>query len=108
MLELEETLKSHLAQLPCDEQGRLQLGQGAQNQVQPDLECLQGQGTTTFLGKLCQCLITLIVKVFFLTFSLNLPSFSLKPFSFVLSQQTALKSLVPIFHTAPLRYRKAT
>ena len=42
LFELEGTLKGHLIQLPCNEQGHLQLDQGAQSPVQPDLECLQG------------------------------------------------------------------
>jgi len=44
LIVLEEgTLKGHLVQLPCREQEHLQLDQGAQSPVQPDLECLQGQ-----------------------------------------------------------------
>jgi len=35
--ELEETLKSHLVQCPCNEQGHLQLNQGAQSLVQPEV-----------------------------------------------------------------------
>ena len=38
--ELEGTPKGHLVQLPCNEQGHLQLHQVAQNPVQPDLVCL--------------------------------------------------------------------
>jgi len=41
--ELEGTLKGHLVQLPCNEQGHLQLDQGAQSPIQPDLVYLQGQ-----------------------------------------------------------------
>ena len=61
--ELEGTLKGHLVQLPCNEQGHLQLEQVAQSPVQPDLECLQGWAS---LDNLFQCLITLIVKIFVL------------------------------------------
>ena len=39
LFELEGTLKGHLVQLPCNEQEHLQLDQGAQSPVQPDLEC---------------------------------------------------------------------
>ena len=67
---------------PCNEHGQLQLYQGAQSLVQPDLRCPHGQATTTSLSNLFQCFTTLIVKNFFLIFSLNLPSFSLKPFFF--------------------------
>ena len=41
---LEGIFKSHLVQLPCNEQGPLQLDQAAQSPLQPDPECLQGQG----------------------------------------------------------------
>jgi len=37
-------LKCNLDQIPCSEQGHLQLDQVAQSPIQPDLECLQGQG----------------------------------------------------------------
>ena len=40
--ELEGTLKDHLVQLPCSEQGYIQIVQVVQSPVQPDLECLQG------------------------------------------------------------------
>ena len=39
--ELEGSLKGHLIQLPCTERGHLQLNQGAQSLVQPDLEHFQ-------------------------------------------------------------------
>lgn len=42
---LEGTFKGHLVQLPCREQGHLQLDQVAQSSVQPDRECFQGWGT---------------------------------------------------------------
>ena len=38
--ELGETLKGHLVQLPCNDQGHLQLDKGAGSLVQPDLERL--------------------------------------------------------------------
>ena len=59
--------------------------------------------SSSTLGNLCQCL-TIIVKNFLFIYDLNLPSFSLKPFPFVLSQQTLLKSLS--FLTAPLQILK--
>ena len=40
--ELERTSKSHLVQLPYNEQGHLQLHQVAQSPAQPVFECLQG------------------------------------------------------------------
>jgi len=39
-----------------------------------------GMGIHSFSGQLCQCLTTLWVKNCILTFNLNIPSFSLKPF----------------------------
>jgi len=48
---LEGTLKGHLVQLPCNEQGHLQLHQVAQSPIQPDLECLQGQGIHCLSGQ---------------------------------------------------------
>lgn len=40
--ELKETIKGYLTQLLCFEQWHLQLNQGVQSNVQPELECLQG------------------------------------------------------------------
>ena len=58
-LELEGTLKGHLVQLLCKEQGLLQLDQGAQCPVPLHLEYVQGWG----IPRLCkQCLTTLIRK----------------------------------------------
>jgi len=42
LFELEGTLKGHLVQLICNEQGYLQLEQGAQSLIQPSFECLHG------------------------------------------------------------------
>jgi len=41
---LEGTFRGHLAQLPCSEQGHLQLDQVAQSPVQLSFECFQGWG----------------------------------------------------------------
>jgi len=45
LVELEETLKGHLVQLPCNELGHLQLHQVAQSLIKPDLEHLRGWST---------------------------------------------------------------
>ena len=50
------------------------------------------ESSTTSLDKLFQCHTNLTVKIFFFISNLNLPSFSLKPFPLLLSQQTLLKS----------------
>jgi len=47
--ELEGTFKGHLIQLPCSEEGHLQLGQITQSPVQP--ECLQGEGSHHLSGQ---------------------------------------------------------
>jgi len=49
--ELEDT---HLVQLPCKEQGYIQLDQIAQSSAQPDLECLQGCGIHHLSGQPAQ------------------------------------------------------
>ena len=55
-----------------------------------------------------QCLTTLTVENFFLISNLNIPSFSLKPFSIVLLQQSLLKHLSPSLLQSHFRYWKAT
>jgi len=49
---------------------------------------------TASLGSLCQCHATLCVKNFFLTSNIYLYSFSLKPFSFVLSLPDHVKVIL--------------
>jgi len=51
--------KVHTVQLPCSEQGHLQLDQGAQSPTQTGLVCLQGWG----IHNLFQCLTTLAVQL---------------------------------------------
>jgi len=58
--EWEGTFKNHQIQLPCNEQGHLQLDEVAQSPVSRD------GAATTFLGNLYQCLITVIVKQYLL------------------------------------------
>jgi len=62
---------------------------------------------TTSLDNPFQCFTTPMVKNFFLIASLNLPSFSFKPPSFVLSQQALLKSPSPSSSQAPFGQWKA-
>jgi len=93
--ELEGTLKGCLVQLPCTEQGRPQLHQCSEP-IQPDLGCLQGWGTTTFLVSLCHCLTALTVKKnknLSLISNLNLPSFSLKPLPCPITTDSAKESV---------------
>ena len=102
MFELEGTFKGHLVQFPSHKQGHQQLDQVAQSPMQPDLVSRDGASTVA-LGNLFQCPPTLIVKktILFIS-SLNLPSFSLKPFPLAQSQQTLLKNMPPFLHIAPL------
>ena len=93
LLELEGNFKGHLVQLPCNEQGHLQLHQVLRAPSSLTLSVSRNGASTTSLGNLCQCLTTLTVKNFYLISNLNLPSLSLEPFLLVLSQQTLLKSL---------------
>jgi len=51
LLELEGTLKDHLVQIPCNEEGHRQLKLVAQSPVPPDLECLQGWGILHLSGQ---------------------------------------------------------
>ena len=62
--ELEGMLKGHLVQLSCNEQGDLQLDQGAESPIQPDFACLQGQDTHHISGQPVQVLhiLTLSLK----------------------------------------------
>ena len=50
-LELEGTFKDPIVQLPCNEQGHLQLDEVAQCPVQPDLECLWAWGIHHLSGQ---------------------------------------------------------
>ena len=71
LLELERTLKAHLVQLSCDEQGHPQLHQLLRAPSSLALHVSSDGASTTPLGNLCQCLTTLTVKNIFLIPSLN-------------------------------------
>jgi len=101
-LGLERTLKIIQFQLLCHGQGHLSLDKAGQGPIQTGLEQLQGWGTSP--GSLCQCLSSLMVKNFFLTFNLNLSSFSLKLLPLVLSLHVLVKSHPPIQAMFPLLY----
>ena len=80
MVELREIFKGHLVQLPCNEQGHPQLYEVLKAPTSLTLNVSRDGSSTTSLGNLFYCFTTLMVKNFFLISSLNLPSFSLKPF----------------------------
>ena len=63
--------------------------------IQPGLEHLQGWGIHNLSEQLFQHLTALIVKNFPLTSNLNLPSFNLKQFPFVLLLSVLSKSWLP-------------
>ena len=104
--ELEESFKGHLVQFLCNEQGHPQLCWVVRALSSLTLSVCRDGASITSLGILCQCFTTLIVINFFLMCNVNHPSFSLKWFSFVLSQQTLLKSLSTFSHP-PFQYWQA-
>ena len=61
---------------PCHRQGCHPAAQAAQDPIQPGLEGLQGWGTHSFYGQLCQRCTALSVKNFSLTSTINFPTFS--------------------------------
>jgi len=99
-LELEGTFKGRLVQLPCHEQGHLQLDQEFRALSSLTLSVSKDGAFAASVGNLF--LTTLTVKDFFLVSNLNLPSLCLKPFPLVQSPQTLLKSLSPSFIQPPL------
>jgi len=94
--ELEGTLESHLVQLPCDEQVHLQPHQVAQSPIEPDLECLQGTGIHHLSGQPVPVPHHPYCKNFFLICNGNLPSFTGKWCTLVLSQQTLVERVCPL------------
>ena len=72
---------------PCTEQGHPQLHQVLRAPSSLTLGVSRDGAPAASLGNLCQCLTTLSVNSCFFTPSLNLPSFSLKPFPLVSSRQ---------------------
>ena len=97
-LELEGFSKGPPVQRSCSEQGHAQVDQVAQGLIQPRVEMPLGMRHRPYLWATHSSASSpSLVKDFFLLSSLNLPSLSLKPFLFVLSPQTLLKSLSPSF-----------
>lgn len=69
---LDGTFRGHLVQPPCCEQGHLELNQVVQSPFQPD-HSREGASTTS-LGNVFQCFITLIVSSISLKSSPNMLS----------------------------------
>ena len=71
MFELEGTLKGDPVQLPCSEQGHIQLHQVLRAPSSLILKISKEGASTSSPGNLCQCLTALTVKNFFLISSLD-------------------------------------
>jgi len=102
---LEGTFWGHLVHPCCNEQDHLQLDQVAQRPIQPDLQCFQGRGIYHLSGQHLP-VFQLHCKKFLpyvLIYRSNLPFFSLKILSLMLSQPALLKSLSPSFLSPFLR-----
>lgn len=106
--EWEVTFKDHPSPTPLQWAEPWAVRPGAQSPILPDLEHLRNTHPTTSPWNLSQCFATLTIRMFFIISSLDLPSFSLKRFSFVLSQQTLIRSLFSSFFQPPFRYWKNT
>jgi len=105
---LEGTFRGHLARPPAvsrDIFNYIRLLRAPSNLA---LNFVSRDGVSaTSLGNLVRCVTTLVVKNFFLIYSLNLPSLSLKSLLLVLSQQALLKRFSPSFLYALFKYCKA-
>ena len=64
LFELEGTFKGYLVQLPCNEQGHLQLHQVLRAPSSLTLSASKDGTPTTSLGSLLQCLTIFIVRFF--------------------------------------------
>ena len=62
---MEGTLKGHVVQLPCNEQGHLQLDQAFRAPSSLTFYVSRDGAATASLGNLCQCFPTLIIKILF-------------------------------------------
>ena len=102
LFEMEGTLKGHLVQLPCNEQEHLQQIRLLRGPSSLTLSVSRDRASTTSLGNLFQCLTTLIIKNFFLTSSLNLPSFNYETISPYCITADPAEVSVPFFLTVPL------
>lgn len=102
MAQVARDLKDH----QCNGQGHLSLDQVSQSSIQPGLKEFQGWDIQTSLGNSIQCLTTPTVKNFFLIFSLNLLSISLKPFPLVVSLRGLVQSPSPSSLQTLFRFRK--
>ena len=97
--ELEGTSKGHLVQLPANEQGHLQEDQVAPSSL--TLNVSKDGASTTSLGNLFQCFITIIVKYFFSYIQSFISLFYFEIISPCLITTDPAKESVPFFLLAP-------
>jgi len=90
---LEGTSVGHLVQPPC--QSRVTYSRLHRTLSRQVLNISREGDSTTSVGSLCQCSVTLRVKKLFLMFRRNFLCFSLCPLPLVLSLGTTEKSLAP-------------
>jgi len=85
-------LKDHLVPTPYCGQGCHPAAHAARDPSNLALTASRNEASTALLGSMCQRLTTLWVNTFLLICSLNLPSFSLKPFALAISLSHSEKS----------------
>jgi len=101
-----QTFKDPQVQLPCNEQGHLQLEQVAQNLIHPDLECLQGWGIPHISGQHVPVLHCSYYKRLFPYLQSKFPLFKFETtFPCPIMTDPSKKSS-PFFLTAPLSIMK--
>lgn len=90
---VEGDFEGHVVQLPCKNRDTYSSNRYTGVQSSLTLNVSQDRASTISLDTLFQCFTSITVNNFFLTSSLNLHPFSLKPFPIVLLQQILLKNL---------------
>ena len=102
LFELEETINGQLVQLPCNEQGHLQLDYARRSSSSLTLNVSRDRAPTTTLGNLFQCFTTLILKYFFSYIQSKSPLFYFETISPCPITADPDKESVPFFLTVPL------
>jgi len=102
--ELERTLRGHLVELSCNEQGHPQLNQAAQSPSSLTSHVSKDGASTTSPGNLCQCLTT---HKLFSYIQSESPLFYFETISPCPITADPAKEFVLFFLPAPFRYGKA-